>query len=85
MRTYACDSMQNKIQYIQIKIMPFFQYECDHCKATVDLIRPYADRNREEPCRECNEGQLKFVDKIHPTAFKLKGNGWYETDFKTKT
>ena len=32
-------------------------------------------------CPECNEASLKKL--ISAAAFRLKGSGWYETDFKT--
>ena len=33
-------------------------------------------------CPECNSDNLRKL--VSAAAFKLKGTGWYETDFKTK-
>ena len=33
-------------------------------------------------CPDCGEASLR--KKISAAAFRLKGSGWYETDFKTK-
>ena len=32
-------------------------------------------------CPKCNEGAL--VKKVSAAGFRLKGSGWYETDFKS--
>ena len=32
-------------------------------------------------CPECSQGQLKKL--ISAAGFRLKGGGWYETDFKS--
>jgi len=63
--------------------MPIFEYQCETCETKKDSIRSYHDRELSSTCPQCG-GRLKFIDKIHPTSFSLKGNGWYETDFKNK-
>ncbi len=60
--------------------MPIYEYECQACEARLEKIQKMSD----EPlvsCRECGKPELKKV--ISAAAFRLKGSGWYETDFKT--
>ena len=60
--------------------MPIYEYECGACGHTFEAIQKMAD----EPlkyCPECNKDELKKL--ISAAAFRLKGGGWYETDFKT--
>ena len=41
-------------------------------------------RLSEEPLKECPEcGKPALKKLVSATAFRLKGGGWYETDFKT--
>ena len=61
--------------------MPIFEYECEKCKLIEDKIISYDNRNNPSKCRHCGAA-TRFVDKVHKGNFKLKGNGWYETDFK---
>lgn len=61
--------------------MPIYEYKCDLCGHTMEKLQKISD----EPiktCPECGgEGLRKLVSAA---AFKLKGTGWYETDFKDK-
>ncbi len=60
--------------------MPIYEYECQACEARLEKIQKMSD----EPlvsCPECGKPELKKV--ISAAAFRLKGSGWYETDFKT--
>lgn len=59
--------------------MPIYEYKCKNCGATIEKIQKFSD----EPlvtCKECSEDSLE--KQISSTSFKLKGKGWYETDFK---
>ena len=59
--------------------MPFYEYQCTHCDHRLEVLQKISD----EPlvyCPECNEATLKKL--ISAAAFRLKGTGWYETDFK---
>ena len=62
--------------------MPIFEYKCNKCKSITDKITEYKDRKHPYPCPICFNGTMQFVDKIHTGGFQLKGDGWYETDFK---
>ncbi len=60
--------------------MPIYEYQCQACQHQLEALRKISD----EPlriCPACNEPALK--KKVSAVAFRLKGSGWYETDFKT--
>ena len=59
--------------------MPIYEYACKNCGHTLDELQKMSD----DPlvvCPECGEPQLKRL--ISAPRFRLKGEGWYETDFK---
>jgi putative FmdB family regulatory protein len=59
--------------------MPFYEYQCGQCDHRLEVLQKISD----DPlvyCPECNEASLKKL--ISAAAFRLKGTGWYETDFK---
>jgi putative FmdB family regulatory protein len=59
--------------------MPIYEYRCQGCSAEVEKLQKISD----EPlriCPQCGEPQLQR--KISAAGFRLKGGGWYETDFK---
>ena len=61
--------------------MPIYEYQCDQCKHKLEIIQKISD----EPlkfCPECGEETLRKL--ISSVSFRLKGTGWYETDFKNK-
>ena len=60
--------------------MPIYEYKCSKCEHQFELIQRFSD-NPVEICPECNK---KAVSKlVSAPSFRLKGGGWYETDFKT--
>ena len=59
--------------------MPIYEYACKNCDHTLDALQ----KMNEEPlvfCPSCGEDGLKKL--ISAPRFRLKGQGWYETDFK---
>lgn len=62
--------------------MPIYEYQCGSCKHIFDELQKISDAPLKD-CPECKEGQLKKL--ISAPKFRLKGAGWYETDFKTGT
>ena len=59
--------------------MPIYEYQCEACGHQLERLQ----RISEDPltdCPECGKPALKKM--ISATAFRLKGGGWYETDFK---
>lgn len=61
--------------------MPIYEYKCDDCDHRLEKLQKISD----EPiktCPECGKDTLRKL--VSAAAFKLKGTGWYETDFKDK-
>lgn len=60
--------------------MPFYEYECSNCKFYVETLQKISD----EPLRKCPSCKKPALKKlISAPVFRLKGAGWYETDFKS--
>ena len=60
--------------------MPIYEYACQKCNHSFDALQKMnADPLTE--CPECGEPALKKL--LSAPNFRLKGSGWYETDFKT--
>ena len=59
--------------------MPIYEYACKSCEHTLDALQKMNDDPLVE-CPECGEASLKRL--ISAPRFRLKGEGWYETDFK---
>lgn len=59
--------------------MPIYEYQCESCGYRLETIQRMSDDPLTD-CPECEEPQLKKL--ISAVAFRLKGSGWYETDFK---
>ena len=60
--------------------MPIYEYQCQACHKELEALQKISDEPLLE-CPDCGEPSLK--KKISAAAFRLKGGGWYETDFKT--
>lgn len=61
--------------------MPIYEYECRDCGHRFEAIQKISDAPLTD-CPAC--GKASSVNKlISASAFRLKGGGWYETDFKT--
>ena len=59
--------------------MPIYEYQCEACHHKMEALQKMADAPLTE-CPACQQPALKKL--ISASAFKLKGSGWYETDFK---
>lgn len=60
--------------------MPIYEYKCGACEHELEALQKMSD----EPLKQCPEcGEASLVKKISAAAFRLKGGGWYETDFKS--
>ena len=60
--------------------MPIYEYRCESCGHTLDALQKIADAPLSD-CPSCDESALKRL--ISAPVFRLKGKGWYETDFKS--
>ena len=60
--------------------MPIYEYRCENCGHELEAVQKIS----ESPlvtCPECGADALK--KRISAAGFRLKGGGWYETDFKS--
>jgi putative regulatory protein, FmdB family len=60
--------------------MPIYEYQCNTCGDLVETIQKISDPPLTH-CPSCGGSGLQKL--ISAGAFRLKGTGWYETDFKT--
>ena len=60
--------------------MPFYEYECANCKFYTEVMQKINDAPLLK-CPSCGKNKLKKL--ISAPVFRLKGGGWYETDFKS--
>jgi putative FmdB family regulatory protein len=60
--------------------MPIYEYQCEKCDHKLEKLQKISD-DRLKDCPECGKPALKKL--VSAAAFRLKGSGWYETDFKT--
>ncbi|HET7370741.1 MAG TPA: zinc ribbon domain-containing protein [Gammaproteobacteria bacterium] len=60
--------------------MPIYEYECQACGEELEAWQKISD----EPLKKCPAcGKMKLQKLISAAGFRLKGGGWYETDFKS--
>ena len=60
--------------------MPIYEYRCESCGHELDALQKLRDDPLKD-CPECASGALRRL--ISAPSFRLKGDGWYETDFKS--
>jgi putative FmdB family regulatory protein len=60
--------------------MPFYEYECASCKFYSEVMQKISDPPLKK-CPSCGRSTLKKL--VSAPNFRLKGGGWYETDFKS--
>ena len=60
--------------------MPIYEYQCTECGYQTEVLQKISD----EPLKDCPEcGKPAMKKMVTAAAFRLKGGGWYETDFKS--
>lgn len=59
--------------------MPIYEYRCQACAHDLEVMQKMSDPELLE-CPACGQPQLQKL--ISAVGFRLKGSGWYETDFK---
>ena len=60
--------------------MPIYEYKCEACGHTLEALQKLSDPPL-ALCESCGTEALRRL--ISAPAFRLKGSGWYETDFKS--
>ncbi|MDB6096338.1 MAG: regulatory protein FmdB family [Francisellaceae bacterium] len=60
--------------------MPIYEYACALCHDQLEIIQKFSD-SPIQICPNCQEPSLNKI--MSPSGFRLKGSGWYETDYKT--
>ena len=60
--------------------MPIYEYECSECGHTLEKLQKISDAPLTD-CPSCGKPALQKL--VSAAGFRLKGGGWYETDFKT--
>ncbi len=60
--------------------MPIYEFVCDDCGHEFESLQRLSDP-LPDTCPDC--GKHRVHKKLSAAAFRLKGGGWYETDFKS--
>ena len=61
--------------------MPVYEYECGSCGGRFEVMRKFSDPAI-AACKLCKATNVRKL--LSPTAFVLKGSGWYATDYASK-
>ncbi len=59
--------------------MPFYEYQCKSCGHDLEAMQKISEPPLRK-CPHCGKAQLQRL--MSAPVFRLKGGGWYETDFK---
>jgi putative FmdB family regulatory protein len=60
--------------------MPIYEYACHACGHELEAWQKLS----EKPLKKCPAcGRMQLKKQISAVGFRLKGGGWYETDFKS--
>ena len=59
--------------------MPFYEYQCKNCGHELEAMQKVSESPLKK-CPHCGKSQLQRL--MSAPVFRLKGAGWYETDFK---
>ncbi len=61
--------------------MPIYEYQCQACGYHFEKMQRMTD----DPLKDCPKCDKAALNKlVSAPSFKLKGTGWYETDFKNQ-
>ena len=60
--------------------MPIYEYQCGSCGHSLEALQKISDAPLLD-CPACGAANLQKL--VSAASFRLKGGGWYETDFKT--
>jgi putative FmdB family regulatory protein len=67
-------------QFLRGYTMPIYEYACNDCGHKLEAIQKLSEAPLKD-CPDCGQGALRKL--VSAAGFRLKGSGWYETDFKT--
>jgi putative FmdB family regulatory protein len=59
--------------------MPIYEYQCQQCNHELERLQKMSDEQLRD-CPACEAPELRRL--VSAAGFRLKGAGWYETDFK---
>ncbi len=60
--------------------MPIYEYRCAECGHEMEKLQKISDAPLTD-CPACGKPALQKL--VSAAGFRLKGGGWYETDFKS--
>jgi putative FmdB family regulatory protein len=63
-----------------VNAVPIYEYQCGSCGHALEILQKLSDAPVLD-CPACTKPSLK--KQISAAGFRLKGGGWYETDFKS--
>jgi putative FmdB family regulatory protein len=72
-------SLYFAVSLFKRKYMPFYEYQCKSCGHELEAMQKVSDVPLKK-CPHCGKSQLQRL--MSAPVFRLKGGGWYETDFK---
>jgi len=72
-------SLYFAVRLFKRKYMPFYEYQCKSCGHELEAMQKVSDAPLKK-CPHCGKSQLQRL--MSAPVFRLKGAGWYETDFK---
>jgi len=61
--------------------MPIYEYKCIECGSITENLESISANNKSINCSNCGNKAKKIISL---STFKLKGTGWYVTDYKDK-
>jgi len=69
----------NLYTHFGVKPMPIYEYRCKSCGHAFETIQKVSEPPLQD-CPACGAPELSKL--VSAAGFRLKGGGWYETDFK---
>lgn len=61
--------------------MPIYEYQCTKCGEVFEAFQKITD----EPLTECKFCHSRVEKLISQSSFRLKGSGWYLTDYANRS
>lgn len=61
--------------------MPIYEYQCSGCSQRREILQGLNEKKRPR-CEECGRSMKRVIS---PSAFILKGSGWYVTDYPSES